>query len=285
MGIRAYKPTSHGTRFRTVSDFAEITKTEPEKSLLRPLKKTGGRNNFGHITAYQRGGGHKRRYRVIDFRRDKHGIPARVVAIEYDPNRSARIALLHYADGEKRYILHPRGLEVGMTVVSGPGAEIRVGNAVPLKEVPLGETVHNIELVPGKGGQLCRSAGAGAQVVAKEGAYVTLKLPSTEVRRVPAKCMATIGQVGNVEHELLSYGKAGKSRWLGRRPIVRGVAMNPVDHPLGGGEGKSSGGRPACSPWGKPEGVKTRKKRKPSDKLIVRGRRRGKATSGGVTVR
>ncbi|MBI4513227.1 MAG: 50S ribosomal protein L2 [Gemmatimonadetes bacterium] len=282
MGIRKFKPTSSGTRFRSVSDFSEITKAEPEKSLLEPLTKSGGRDNFGHITAYRRGGGHKRTYRRIDFKRDKRGIPAKVAAIEYDPNRSARIALLHYADGEKRYILHPRGLEVGATVVAGPGADIKVGNAVPLREVPLGETVHNIELVAGKGGQICRSAGSGAQVVAKEGAHVTLKLPSTEVRKVRAECYATIGQVGNLEHELVSSGKAGRSRWLGRRPIVRGVAMNPVDHPLGGGEGKSSGGRPACSPWGKPEGRKTRDPHKKSKALIVRPRRRGKATAGGA---
>lgn len=285
MGIRKYRPTSSGSRFRSVSDFSEITKEEPERSLLEPLDKTGGRNNMGHATAEHRGGGHKRRYRRVDFKRDKHGIPARVAAVEYDPNRSARIALLHYADGEKRYILHPRGLEIGATVVAGPGSDIRVGNAVPLKEVPLGETVHNIELVPARGGQMCRSAGSGAQVVAREGAHVTLRLPSTEVRRVRAECVATIGQVGNVEHELVSVGKAGKSRWLGRRPIVRGVAMNPVDHPLGGGEGKASGGRPACSPWGKPEGRKTRKRHKRSDAQIVRGRRRGKATSGGTTTR
>lgn len=285
MGIRKYRPTSPGSRFRSVSDFAEVAKTKPEKSLIEPLQKTGGRNSSGQITVHRRGGGHKRRYRRIDFRRDKHGIPARVVAVEYDPNRSARIALLHYADGEKRYILHPRGLEVGAQVIAGPGSDILVGNAVPLKEVPLGETVHNIELLRGRGGQLCRSAGSGAQVAAKEGPYVTVKLPSTEVRRLRAECYATIGQVGNVEHELVSLGKAGKKRWVGRRPIVRGVAMNPVDHPLGGGEGKSSGGRPACSPWGKAEGRKTRNRHKKSNALIIRGRRRGTATGGGAGAR
>lgn len=267
-----------GTRKRSVSDFAEITRSEPERSLVEPLKKKGGRNNHGHLTTRHRGGGHKRRYRRIDFKRNKHGVPARISEIEYDPNRTARIALLTYADGEKRYILHPRGLVVGDTVVAGPGSDIRDGNALPLAEIPLGTTVHCIELKPGKGGQLCRSAGTGAQVMAKEGAYVTLKLRSSEVRMVRSDCTATIGQVGNVEHELIRTGKAGRNRWLGRRPKVRGVAMNPVDHPLGGGEGKASGGRPATSPWGKPEGTKTRKRKKASTKLIVRGRKRGKAT-------
>ncbi len=278
MGIRQFKPVTAATRFRSVSDFAEITKTSPERSLVEPLKRTGGRNNKGHITTRHRGGGHKRRYRRIDFRRDKFGVPARVATIEYDPNRTSRIALLTYADGEKRYILRPKGLAVGDTVVSGPGADIRVGNALPLHEIPLGTTVHNVELKIGRGGQLCRSAGTGVQVVAKEGNYVTLRLRSTEMRMVRGECLATIGEVDNAEHELLSVGKAGKTRWLGRRPRVRGVAMNPVDHPLGGGEGKSSGGRPACSPWGKPEGRKTRHRKKPSTKLIVRGRKRGKAT-------
>ncbi|MGH7567530.1 MAG: 50S ribosomal protein L2 [Gemmatimonadales bacterium] len=278
MGIRQFKPVTPATRFRSVSDFGEITKTEPERSLVEPLKRTGGRNNKGHITTRSQGGGHKRRYRRIDFRRDKFGVPARVSAIEYDPNRTARIALLNYIDGEKRYILHPKGLAVGDTIVSGPGSDIRVGNAMPLFEIPLGTTVHNVELKIGRGGQLCRSAGTGVQVVAKEGNYVTLRLRSTEMRMVRGECLATVGEVGNAEHELLSVGKAGKSRWLGRRPRVRGVAMNPVDHPLGGGEGKSSGGRPPTSPWGKPEGRKTRHKKKASTKLIVRGRKRGKAT-------
>ena len=250
----------------------------PSARTYEPLRGTGGRNNKGHITARYRGGGHKRQYRRIDFRREKFGVPGRVTAIEYDPNRTARIALITYADGEKRYMLAPKGLAVGETVVSGPGSDIRVGNAMPLFEIPLGTTVHNVELKIGRGGQLCRSAGTGVQVVAKEGNYVTLRLRSTEMRMVRGECLATIGEVGNAEHELLSVGKAGKSRWLGRMPRVRGVAMNPVDHPLGGGEGKSSGGRPPTSPWGKVEGKKTRHKKKASTKLIVRGRRRGKAT-------
>jgi large subunit ribosomal protein L2 len=278
MGIRQFKPVTPATRFRSVSDFSEITKTEPERSLLEPLRRTGGRNNKGHVTTRHQGGGHKRQYRRIDFRREKFGVPAKVTAIEYDPNRTARIALLTYADGEKRYIIAPKGLGVGDKVVSGPGSDIRVGNTMPLFEIPLGTTVHNVELKIGKGAQLCRSAGTGVQVVAKEGNYATLRMRSTEMRMVRGECLATIGEVGNPEHELLSVGKAGKTRWLGRRPRVRGVAMNPVDHPLGGGEGKSSGGRPACSPWGKPEGRKTRHKKKASTKLIVRGRRRGKAT-------
>ena len=278
MGIRQFKPVTAATRFRSVSDFAEITRSEPERSLLEPLRRTGGRNNKGHITTRHQGGGHKRRYRRIDFRRDKFGVPGKVTTIEYDPNRTCRIALVTYADGEKRYIVHPKGLAVGDTVVSGPGADIRTGNALPLSEIPLGTTVHNVELKIARGGQLCRSAGTGAQVVAKEGNYVTLRLRSTEMRMVRGECLATIGEVGNAEHELLSVGKAGKTRWLGRRPRVRGVAMNPVDHPLGGGEGKSSGGRPPVSPWGKPEGRKTRHKKKASTKLIVRGRKRGKAT-------
>ncbi|HXG44656.1 MAG TPA: 50S ribosomal protein L2 [Gemmatimonadales bacterium] len=282
MGIRQFKPITAGSRFRMVSDFSELTRTEPEKSLLEPLRKSGGRNNRGHVTLRSRGGGHKRQYRRIDFKRNKFGVPGRVASIEYDPNRSARIALVVYADGEKRYILHPKGLKVGDTVLAGPGVDPRVGNAVPLGEVPLGELVHNVELKIGKGGQLARSAGASAQVVAKEGEYVTLRLRSTEMRRVHARCLATIGEVGNAEHELLSIGKAGKTRWLGRRPKVRGVAKNPVDHPLGGGEGKSSGGRPPVSPWGKPEGKKTRRPKKPSSRYIVRGRRRGKATGGGA---
>ncbi|HEX9580701.1 MAG TPA: 50S ribosomal protein L2 [Gemmatimonadales bacterium] len=278
MGVRQLRPTSAGTRFRSVADFAELTRSDPEPSLLEPLRKSGGRNNQGHVTVRRRGGGHRRRYRRIDFRRGKFSVPARVTAIEYDPNRTARIALLTYRDGEKRYIVHPRDLRVGDEVVSGPGSDIRTGNALPLGEVPLGTTVHCIELKRGRGAQLCRSAGTGAQVVAREGAHVTLKLRSGEVRMVRSECLATIGEVGNAEHELVRIGKAGRNRWLGHRPKVRGVAMNPVDHPLGGGEGKSSGGRPPTSPWGKPEGRKTRHKKKASTKLIVRGRKRGKAT-------
>jgi len=279
MGTRQFKPVTPATRFRSVSDFAEITKSTPEESLLEPLRGSGGRNNKGHITSRYRGGGHKRQYRKIDFKRAKHGIPAKVASVEYDPNRTCRIALLTYADGEKRYILHPKGLAVGDTVVAGPGVDIRVGNALPLHEIPLGTAVHCVELKIGKGGQVCRSAGTSAQVVAKEGNYVTLRLRSTEMRMVRGECFATVGEVGNAEHELLSLGKAGKSRWLGRMPRVRGVAMNPVDHPLGGGEGKSSGGRPPTNPWGKVEGKKTRKKKKASTKLIVRGRKRGRATT------
>ncbi len=278
MTIRQFRPMTAGTRFRSVSGFDEITRGTPEKSLLEPLAKTGGRNNQGHLTSRHRGGGHKRQYRKIDFKRNKFGIPAKVSEIEYDPNRTARLALLVYADGEKRYILHPAGLKQGDTVMSGPGADIRLGNAVPLAEIPLGTMVHNVELKIGKGGQMARSAGAGCQVVAKEGEYVTLRMKSTEVRRIHGRCLATIGEVGNAEHELLSVGKAGKSRWLGIKPSVRGVAMNPVDHPLGGGEGKSSGGRPPVSPWGKAEGKKTRHMKQASTKHIVRGRRRGKAT-------
>ena len=278
MGIRQFKPVTPGSRFRSVADFAEVTKSTPEKSLVEPLRRTGGRNNKGHVTTRHQGGGHKRQYRRIDFRRDKSGVPARVAAVEYDPNRNARIALLHYVDGEKRYILHPKGLNVGDTVVSGPGSDIRIGNAMPLFEIPLGTAVHNIELKIGRGGQMCRGAGTSAQVIAKEGNHVTLRLRSTEMRMVRGECLATVGEVGNAEHELLSRGKAGKTRWLGWRSKVRGVAMNPVDHPLGGGEGKSSGGRPPTSPWGKPEGKKTRHKKKASTKLIVRGRKRGKAT-------
>jgi len=278
MGIRQFRPTSAGTRLRSVSDFAEVTRSEPEKSLLEPLKAQGGRNNQGHVTVRYRGGGHKRQYRIVDFKRHKYGVPARVTEIEYDPNRTARLALLVYADGEKRYILHPKDLRVGDKVVAGPGSDIRTGNALPLSEVPLGTTVHAIELKAGRGAQICRSAGTGAQVVAKEGAHVTLKLRSGEIRMVLGTCQATIGEVGNAEHELIRIGKAGKRRWMGRRSRVRGVAKNPVDHPLGGGEGKSSGGRPPTSPWGKPEGRKTRHKKKASTKLIVRGRKRGKAT-------
>lgn len=275
MGIRQFKPVSKGSRFRSVSDFAEITRSTPEKSLVEPLPKSGGRDNHGHIAMRRIGGGHKKMYRRIDFRRDKHGMPAVVAHIEYDPNRSARIALVTYADGEKRYILHPKGLKQGDTVVAGPGADVRTGNAMPLKEVPLGTSVHNIELKIGKGGQMARSAGAFAQVVAKEGEYVTLRMASTEMRLVHGNCMATIGEVGNSEHELQSHGKAGKSRWLGKRPKVRGEVMNPVDHPHGG---RTRGGRNVVSPWGKPEGVKTRNKKKASQRLIVRGRKRGRAT-------
>ncbi|WP_420461798.1 50S ribosomal protein L2 [Candidatus Palauibacter sp.] len=278
MPIRKFKPVTSASRFRSVSTFEEITRSEPEKSLTEGLSKKAGRNHHGRITVRRRGGGHKRRYRRIDFKRRKDGVPGVVAEIEYDPNRSARIALIHYADGEKRYILHPRGLGVGDTVLSGSGIDPAPGNCLPLGEVPLGTLVHGVELVPGKGAQLARSAGAAVQVVAKERGRVTLRLPSTEMRMVPESCRATVGQVGNVDHELIRAGKAGRSRWKGHRPKVRGVAMNPVDHPLGGGEGRSSGGRPPVSPWGKPEGRKTRKKRKSSDKLIVRGRKRGKAT-------
>lgn len=278
MPIRKFRPVTSSQRFRSVSGFEEVTRKEPEKSLTEGLTKDSGRNHHGRITSRRRGGGHKRRYRRIDFRRDKDGVPGRVAAIEYDPNRSARIALIHYEDGDKRYILHPRGLEVGDRIVSGSGVEPRVGNALPLREAPLGTTVHAVELVPGKGAQMARSAGTAVQVVAREGDMVSLKLPSTEVRMVRGECRATVGQVGNVDHELISSGKAGRSRWKGRRPKVRGVAMNPVDHPLGGGEGRSSGGRPPVSPWGRPEGKKTRKRKKQSDKQIVRGRRRGKST-------
>ena len=278
MGIRQFKPVTQGTRFRSISDFAEITRTTPEKSLLEPLKKSGGRDNHGHIAMRRRGGGHKRMYRKIDFRRERYGIIATVKEIEYDPNRSARIALVEYADGEKRYVLHPKGLSVGDHIVSGPGSDVRTGNALPLREMPLGTFVHNIELVPGKGGQMARSAGMSAEVVAKEGEYVTLRLASTEMRRVHGRCLATIGTVGNAEHELMSMGKAGKSRWLGKRPKVRGEVMNPVDHPHGG---RTRGGRNVVSPWGKKEGIKTRNLKKPSQKLMVRGRKRGKATVSG----
>ena len=278
MGVRQFRPVTAGTRFRSVSDFAEVTAKGPERSLTEPLKRSGGRNNRGHTTTRYRGGGHKRRYRRIDFRREKHGVPGRVKSIEYDPNRTARIALVAYADGEKRYILHPKGLAVGDVIVAGPGSDIKVGNALPLSEIPLGTTVHNVELKIGRGGQLGRSAGAALQVVAKEGNYVTLRLRSGEMRMVRGECVATVGEVGNAEHELASIGKAGKMRWLGRRPRVRGVAKNPIDHPLGGGEGKASGGRPPTNPWGKPEGRKTRRRKKASTRLIVRGRKRGKAT-------
>ena len=275
MPIRQFKPVTASSRFRSVSDFAEITRTTPEKSLLEPLKKSGGRDNHGHISMRRIGGGHKRKYRIVDFKRNKFGVQGKVKEIEYDPNRSARIALIEYADGELRYILHPKGLGVGDSVMSGPGSDVRTGNTLPLAEMPLGTTVHNVELKIGKGGQMCRSAGMGAQVVAKEGEYVTLRMPSTEMRLVHMRCLATIGTVGNEEHELKSLGKAGASRWMGRRPKVRGEVMNPVDHPHGG---RTRGGRNVVSPWGKKEGVKTRNKKKSSQKLIVRGRKRGKAT-------
>ncbi|MEL6158020.1 MAG: 50S ribosomal protein L2 [Cyanobacteria bacterium J06623_5] len=276
MGIRSYRPLTPGTRERTVSDFSAITTDKPEKSLTYSVHRHKGRNNRGVITCRHRGGGHKRLYRDIDFRRNKRDIPAKVATIEYDPNRNARISLLHYEDGEKRYILHPAGLEVGTVVVSGEEAPFEVGNALPLHRIPLGTTVHNVELVPGKGGQMVRAAGAGAQLVAKEGGYVTLKLPSSEVRMVRRECYATIGQVGNVEHRNLTLGKAGRKRWSGRRPEVRGSVMNPVDHPHGGGEGRAPIGRSGpVTPWGKPAlGYKTRKKKKGSDSLIVRRRRR-----------
>ncbi|MCB9010432.1 MAG: 50S ribosomal protein L2 [Actinobacteria bacterium] len=281
MGIRKYKPTSPGRRFITTSDFEEVTTDRPEKSLLAPIKKSGGRNNNGRITTRHVGGGHKRRYRIIDFKRQKDGIPAKVASIEYDPNRSARIALLHYADGEKRYILAPLRLRVGDTVMSGPGADIKPGNSLPLRDIPTGTIVHNIELQPGRGGQMCRSAGVGAQLMAKEGDYATLRLPSTEMRMVRIECRATVGQVGNVTHENLTGGKAGRSRWKGVRPTVRGSAMNPVDHPHGGGEGKSNSGRHPVTPWGKPtHGYRTRNTQKASQKYIVRGRKRGKHTEG-----
>jgi large subunit ribosomal protein L2 len=275
MPIRQFKPVTKSSRFRSVADFSEITTRTPEKSLLEPLKKSGGRDNHGHISMRRIGGGHKRKYRIIDFKRNRLGQPCTVREIEYDPNRSARIALVQYEDGEKRYILHPKGLKVGDVISSGPGTDVRLGNALPLGEIPLGTAVHNIELKVGKGGQICRSAGMSAQVMAKEGEYVTLRMPSSEVRLVHQRCLATIGEVGNAEHELESWGKAGKSRWMGQRPKVRGEVMNPVDHPHGG---RTRGGRNVVSPWGKKEGVKTRNKKKSSQRMIVRGRKRGKAT-------
>ena len=275
MPVKTVKPTTPGQRQKSISTFEEITKSKPEKSLVRPLKKSGGRNNKGRITSRRRGGGHKRQYRIIDFKRNKFDIPAKVVAIEYDPNRSARIALLHYIDGEKRYILSPYGIKVGDKVVSSQKkAPLKIGNCLPLSKIPSGLFVHNVELVPGKGAQMVRSAGAGAQVLAKDAGMVTLKLPSGEVRMVNEKCMVTIGEVGNKSHETVKIGKAGRSRWLGRRPKVRGVAMNPVDHPMGGGEGKSSGGRHPTTPWGKPtKGYKTRKKNKTSNRYITKRRK------------
>jgi len=275
MPNKSYKPTSPGRRGMTVSDFSEITRKTPERGLVDGgLRKSGGRNHNGHVTAWNRGGGHKRRYRRIDFRRDKLGVPARVAAIEYDPNRSALIALLHYRDGEKRYILAPTQVRVGDEVMSGLGAELRPGNALPLANIPLGTMVHAVEMKPGKGAQLVRAAGGSAQLMAREGNLATLRMPSGETRLIHVHCMATIGQVGNLDHENQSIGKAGRHRWMGRRPIVRGVAMNPVDHPMGGGEGRSSGGRHPCTPWGKPtKGYKTRKNHR-TDKYIAK--RRGK---------
>jgi large subunit ribosomal protein L2 len=272
MPIRKRRPTSAGRRFQTVHDYSEITKARPEKTLLAKKSSTGGRNNVGRITSRHKGGGNKTAYRIIDFKRNKDGIKATVHSIEYDPNRTCRIALLHYHDGEKRYILAPKDLKVGDIVASGPTAEPRTGNAMPLRFIPVGSVVHNVELRPGGGGKMARSAGVGVQLIAKEGAYATLRLPSTEMRRVPIDCRATMGEIGNAEHELISVGKAGRNRWKGVRPQTRGVAMNPVDHPLGGGEGKTSGGRHPVSPWGKPEG-RTRQRKKASSSLIIRRRR------------
>ncbi len=272
MAIRKRKPTSPGRRFQTVSDFSELTRSRPEKSLTRSKPSTGGRNSYGRTTTRHRGGGHKQKYRVVDFRREKDGVPAKVAAIEYDPNRNARIALLHYRDGEKRYIIAPQGVSVGDMLQSGQGSEIRPGNALPLRYIPVGTTVHNVELKPGAGAKLGRGAGTSIQLVAKEGTFATIRLPSTEMRRVAIDCRATVGSVGNAEASLVKIGKAGRNRWKGRRPKNRGVSMNPVDHPLGGGEGKSSGGRHPVSPWGKPEG-RTRKKGKKSDEMIIRRRR------------
>ena len=272
MPIRKYKPTSAGRRFQTVQVFDEITATEPYKPLTEPLPKSGGRDNHGQLTSWWRGGGHKRAYRIIDFKRDKRNIPAAISTVEYDPNRSARIALVTYADGDKRYILQPAGLKVGDKIVAGDDVDILPGNALPLRNIPLGTLVHNVELKPGRGGQIARSAGSAVQVVAKEGLYVSVKMPSGEIRRINLDCYATIGQVGNIDRENVSVGKAGRSRWLGKRPHVRGVAMNPVDHPLGGGEGKTSGGRHPVTPWGVPtKGYKTRN-RKATDRFIVQRR-------------
>ncbi len=272
MPLRKRKPTSAGRRFQTVSDFSEITTDTPEKSLLEPKPRTGGRNVYGRKTARHRGGGHKQQYRKVDFKRNKDGIPAKVASIEYDPNRNARIALLHFLDGEKRYILAPAKVQVGDMLQNGQGADIRPGNALPIRYIPVGTTIHNVELQPGGGGKLARGAGMSVQLVAKEGNFAALRLPSTEMRRVPIDCRATVGEVGNAEAELIKIGKAGRNRWKGKRPQTRGVAMNPVDHPLGGGEGKTSGGRHPVSPWGKPEG-RTRSKNKESNKLIIRRRR------------
>ncbi len=273
MGIRKVKPTSAGRRFQTYSTFEEITTDKPHGPLVEPLKKSGGRNNVGRVTAWQRGGGHKRLYRVIDFKRNKEGIPAKVATIEYDPNRSANIALLFYADGEKRYIIAPVGLKVGDRLMTGPDSDIKPGNCLKLANLPLGAVVHNIEMKPGKGGQLARSAGTSAQLIAREGKYATLRMPSGEMRMISIECKATVGQVGNIDHENITLGKAGRTRWAGKRPHVRGVAMNPVDHPMGGGEGRSSGGRHPCSPWGIPtKGYRTRTA-KLSDKFILHRRK------------
>ena len=274
MALRKRKPTSAGRRFQTVSDFSDITSTTPERSLLAPKINTGGRNSYGRKTARHKGGGHKRQYRVVDFRRNKDGVPATVATIEYDPNRTCRIALLHFHDGEKRYILAPKDVNVGDKLMSGQGSDIRPGNALPMRYIPVGTTIHNVEIKPGGGGKMARSAGSSVQLVAKEGDFATLRLPSTEMRRVPIDCRATVGEVGNSEHELIKIGKAGRNRWKGVKPQTRGVAMNPVDHPHGGGEGKTSGGRHPVSPWGKPEG-RTRK-RKTSDSQIIRRRKTGK---------
>ncbi len=274
MGIKSFKPITPGQRYKTVSTFDQITKSEPEKSLIRSLKKSGGRNNGGQITSWHRGGGNKRRYRLIDFKRNKRNIPARVAAIEYDPNRTARIALLFYADGVKNYILAPDGLKVNDMIEAGENVKLQPGNALPLEKIPVGVSVHNIEIRENKGGQIARSAGTAVQLMAKEGNWAMLKLPSGEVRKVPLKCYATMGQVSNADHFNISIGKAGRSRWIGRRPHVRGVAMNPIDHPMGGGEGKSSGGRHPVSPWGQlSKGLKTRKKKKPSSSLIIKKRK------------
>lgn len=275
MGIKKYKPTSAGRRHGSVLDFAEITKSQPEKSLLRPLKKTGGRNNHGHITSRRRGGGHKRMYRVIDFKRRKMGVPAKVHSIEYDPNRSANIALLHYADGEKAYIIAPLGLEVGQTVMSGPAAEPNPGNAMRLADIPIGLHIHNVELAPGRGGQLCRSAGSYSQLMAREGSYAVVLLPSGELRRIHTSCLATIGRMGNSDHQNVKLGKAGRKRHMGRRPEVRGTAMNPVDHPMGGGEGRTAGGRHPCSPTAVlSKGGRTRRRNNPTNKFIIRRRKK-----------
>ena len=274
MAIRKYKPTTPGRRGSSVADFSEITRSEPEKSLVRPLHNKGGRNNHGRITTRHQGGGHKQRYRIVDFRRTKDGVPAKVAAIEYDPNRTAHLALLHYLDGEKRYIIAPKGLMQGAPVESGPTADIKPGNNLPLRNIPTGTTIHAVELRPGGGAKMARSAGASIQLLGKEGTYATLRMPSGEIRRVDVRCRATVGEVGNAEQSNINWGKAGRMRWKGKRPTVRGVVMNPVDHPHGGGEGKTSGGRHPVSPWGKPEG-RTRKN-KASDKLIVRRRRTGK---------
>ncbi len=275
MSIKKRKPTTPSQRFMSVLDFGELTKEPPEKSLCRPLKRTGGRNNKGRLTSRHRGGGHKRKYRIIDFKRSKRDVPGTVHSLEYDPNRSSFIALIFYADGEKRYIIAPVGLKVGDSIIAGVNAAISPGNATELVNMPLGSTIHNIELKPGKGGQLVRGAGAGAQLMAKEFPHVLIRLPSGEIRLFHQNCFATVGQVGNIDHEKVSIGKAGRNRWLGKRPHVRGVVMNPVDHPMGGGEGKSSGGRHPCTPWGKPtKGYKTRSKKKASDKMIVERRKK-----------